>query len=102
MKEARKTKIVDQCRKVVMAVESYNLTSTTPIAKSVNVSVATGTVGVSKYLDGVTLDKLDTANTTVQKCYDVVGGGEFDIDAQENLIATSVIPPQNTVPVSKS
>jgi type IV pilus assembly protein PilA len=87
VKEAKKTKVVDQCRKVVMAVESYNLTSSTPIAKTAKVSTAIATNGVKKYLEGELLNNLDTVNTTVQKCYDIIGGAEFDIDDQtEKLV----------------
>lgn len=90
IKEAKKTKVIDQCRKVVMAVESYNLTSKTPVEKSANVSTATSIEGVSKYLNGVTLDNLDTGSTSIQKCYDIVEGAEFDIDDKtEKLIIGS-------------
>lgn len=90
IKEAKKTKVIDQCRKVVMAVESYNLTSKTPVEKSENVSTATSIEGVSKYLNGVTLDNLDTGSTSIQKCYDIVEGAEFDIDDKtEKLIIGS-------------
>ena len=86
IKEAKKTKVLDQCRKVVMAVESYNLTSSTPIAKTSYVSVATEVAGVSKYLKDVSLNNLDQTTTTIQKCYDIVGGVDFDIDDHEKLI----------------
>ena len=90
IKEAKKTKVIDQCRKVVMAVESYNLTSKTPVEKSSNVSTATSIAGVSKYLNGVTLDNLDTGSTSIQKCYDIVEGAEFDIDDKtEKLVIGS-------------
>lgn len=90
IKEAKKTKVIDQCRKVVMAVESYNLTSKTPVEKNENVSTATSIDGVSKYLNGVELDNLDIGNTSIQKCYDIVEGAEFDIDDKtEKLIIGS-------------
>lgn len=91
IKEAKKTKVVDQCRKVVMAVESYNLTSKTPIGKTSSVSNVQSTQGTNKYLDGVTLDNLGST-TTVQQCYDVVGGAEFDIDSSEKLTSVSAAP----------
>lgn len=91
VKQAKKTKVVDQCRKVVMAVESYNLTSKTPVEKSSNVSTATSISGVKKYLDGVTLDNLDAGSTSIQECYEVVDGAEFDIDDKtEKLVNGSI------------
>jgi type IV pilus assembly protein PilA len=96
VKQAKKTKVVDQCRKVVMAVESYNLTSSTPIANTASVSSAIGNAGVSKYLDGVTLNNLDSSTTTLQKCYDIVGGTDFDIDSTTEKLITTTSNTNNT------
>ncbi|MDR3596601.1 prepilin-type N-terminal cleavage/methylation domain-containing protein [Clostridium sp.] len=96
VKQAKKTKVVDQCRKVVMAVESYNLTSSTPIANTASVSSAIGNAGVSKYLDGVTLNNLDSSTTTLQKCYDIVGGTDFDIDSTTEKLITTTPNTNNT------
>lgn len=89
IREAKKTKVVDQCRKVVMAVESHDLASGTPVDKASKVSTATAAAGVSKYLEGVSLDNLDTSNTTIQKCYDIVGGADFDIDDKTEKLKVS-------------
>lgn len=85
VKQAKKTRVVDQCRKVVMAVESYNLTNSTPIAKTENVSTAITNEEIKEYLDGATLNNLDTENTTIEECYDITEGKKFDIDDQEKL-----------------
>lgn len=86
MKEPKKVKVIDQCRKVVMAVESYNLASSKPVENTSSVSSAEGLSGVNKYLKDVTLNNLNIEKTTIQKCYDIVGGAEFDIDDNEKLI----------------
>ncbi|MFT8350227.1 type II secretion system protein [Clostridium saccharoperbutylacetonicum] len=86
IKQAKKTKIVDQCRKVVMAVDSYNLTSNTPVEQTATIDDVEKVAGVEKYLDGVSLSNLDTEKTNIKKCYDIVSGGEFDIDNDEKLI----------------
>lgn len=91
--EAKKVKIVDQCRKVVMAVESYNLTSTIPIESTSTSTVSSieEITGVNKYLDGVTLDKLPD-DTTVSECYEIVNGAEFslsgDVLDDKSLVAS--------------
>lgn len=86
IKEAKKVRIVDQCRKVVMAVESYNLTSSTPMPNSLNVSsVEASTSGTYKYLNGVTLDRLP-GTTTIAQCYAIVNGAEFDLSDDTDVL----------------
>ena len=77
--EAKKLKVLDQSRAVVMAVESYNLTNTEKIKDSDTVGSIKTKAGVSKYLKDVTLDKLNDT-TTIKNCYDIVNGNEFEID----------------------
>lgn len=86
IKQAKKTKILDQCRKVVMAVDSYNLTSNTPVEQTATIDDVEKVAGVEAYLDGVSLSNLDTEKTNIKKCYDIVAGEEFDIDNDEKLI----------------
>ncbi|EHI97349.1 type II secretory pathway pseudopilin PulG-like protein [Clostridium sp. DL-VIII] len=96
IKEAKKVKVVDQCRKAVMAVESYNLASSTPIADGSNVSsIKASTSGTYKYLDGDMLDKLP-GTTTITQCYDIVNGAEFELSDNTDDLDTSSIVVQNT------
>lgn len=89
--EAKKTKVVDQCRKVVMAVESYNLKSETPLSESISVSDAKAKKGVNKYLDGIELTNIDSNNTTIKNCYDILKGAEFDfLKGTEKLDSRSI------------
>jgi type IV pilus assembly protein PilA len=41
--------------------------------------------GVSKYLDEVNLNNLP-ANTTLQQCYSIVNGAEFDIEGDNDML----------------
>ncbi len=92
IKEAKKVKVVDQCRKVVMAVESYNLASSSPISNSSSVSsVEASTSGTYKYIKDVTLDKVP-GNTTIAQCYAIVNGAKFDLsDDTDVLNASSIV-----------
>ncbi|WP_315071401.1 prepilin-type N-terminal cleavage/methylation domain-containing protein [uncultured Clostridium sp.] len=92
IKEAKKVKVVDQCRKVVMAVESYNLASSSPISNSSSVSsVEASTSGTYKYIKDVTLDKVP-GNTTIAQCYAIVNGAKFDLsDDTDVLNAASIV-----------
>lgn len=89
IKEAKKVKVVDQCRKVVMAAESYKLKYNS-LANTMTISEMKSKDGVSKYLEQVDLNNLPTS-TTLDKCYSVVNGGEFELEGSDMLkIATPV------------
>ena len=91
IKEAKKVKVVDQCRKVVMAAESYKLKYST-LLDTTTISEMKTKDGVSKYLEQVNLGNLPTG-ATLGKCYDVVNGGEFELEGSDMLkIATTVVP----------
>jgi len=92
IKEAKKVKVVDQCRKVVMAAESYKLRNNL-LAKSTTVSQMKTTGGVSKYLDEVNLSNLPDG-TTLEECYSVVNGGEFDLGSDDKLKTLTVVAPE--------
>ena len=79
VREAKKIKVLDQSRSVVMAVESYNLKSTEKIKDSDTVAAIRSKAGVSKYLKDVKLDNLNDT-TTLKQCKDIVNGNEFEID----------------------
>lgn len=88
IKEAKKVKVVDQSRKVVMAVESYNLKASTPLSKSTTVKTAINNNGVKKYVDESELQNLNITNTSLQDCYDILDGAEFDISSDsDSLVA---------------
>ena len=87
--EAKKTKVVDQCRKVIMAAESYGLRYT-PLLDSITVFEIKTKAGVGKYLDGVTLSNLPDA-TTLNQCKSIVEGAEFAIVGNNDILDTSTI-----------
>ena len=84
IKEAKKVKVVDQCRKVVMAAESYKLRYKT-LEGNITVKSMQGKDGVAKYLDEANLNNLP-ADTTLQQCYSIVNGVEFDIEGDNDML----------------
>lgn len=81
MNEAKKLKVVEQSRKVLMAVETYNMKAENTISMTDNVSKAKGTTGVSKYFEDIDTDTDKLLGTmTLQDCYDIVNGKDFNID----------------------
>lgn len=98
IKEAKKLKIVDQCRKVVMAAESYNLKYNSLSKENNTVSDIEKNDKLKKYLDGVKLSNLP-GGTTLGQCYDIVNGAEFTISDEDILdikTISSVAPANNT------
>jgi len=86
IKEAKKTKVVDQCRKVVMAAESYKIRYNS-LEGNTTVETMKHKDGVSKYLDQVNLNNLQS-NTTLEQCYSIVNGAEFDIEGDNDMLKT--------------
>lgn len=83
--EAKKMKVLDQSRTVVMAVDSYNLKNTVKLDYSSTIEKIKTNPGVSKYLnDEVKLDNLND-DTTIKDCKNIVDGAEFTIDEDEKL-----------------
>lgn len=91
IKEAKKLKIVDQCRKVVMAAESYNLRYSSALSKDTKVSKMKSEPGVSKYLKEVNLGNLPD-DTTLNQCYSIVNGAEFTISDNDILDIDTITP----------
>ena len=77
--EAKKLKVLDQSRSVVMAVESYNLKNKSKITQNTTIKTLMSNSGVLKYLKDVKLENLNDG-TTVKECYGIVNGLEFEID----------------------
>lgn len=77
--EAKKLKVLDQSRSVVMAVESYNLRSKSKVDGNKTIGNIKDQVEIAKYLKDVNLDNLNDT-TTIKECYDIVNGSEFEID----------------------
>ena len=90
IKEAKKTKVVDQCRKVVMAAESYKLRYNA-LGSDTTVEDMQTENGVSKYLNGVDLDNLNINSTTLENCYQIVNGAEFDFSEDTDILNPSTI-----------
>lgn len=85
--EAKKMKVLDQSRTVVMAVDSYNLKNTVKLDDSSTIEKIKTNPGVSKYLnDEVKLDNLND-DTTIKDCKNIVDGAEFTIDEDEKLVS---------------
>ena len=89
IKEAKKVKVVDQCRKVVMAAESYKLRYNT-LERGITVKGMQEKAGLSKYLEADSLDNLP-GGTTLEQCSDIVNGAEFDIEGDDDILKTSTI-----------
>ncbi|MDB2152817.1 type II secretion system protein [Clostridium butyricum] len=93
--EAKKMKVVDQSRSVVMAVDSYNLKNKVKYPEDKTVSHIKSEAGISKYLKDVKFDNLKD-NTKIEECRSIVNGSEFTIDENEQLEkVTEVIQPDN-------
>ncbi len=93
--EAKKMKVVDQSRSVVMAVDSYNLKNKVKYPEDKTVSHIKSEAGISKYLKDVKFDNLKD-NTKIEECRSIVNGSEFTIDENEQLEkVTAVIQPDN-------
>ena len=91
IKEAKKVKVVDQCRKVVMAVESYNLRHDSSLKEDIIVNNAISNKGVSKYLDGAKLDNININSTSLKNCYEIVNGAEFDFLENTDVLNPTTI-----------
>ena len=89
IKEAKKVKVVDQCRKVVMAAESYELRYKT-LERNITVEDIKEKAGLSKYLEADSLKNLPN-ETTLDQCSDIVNGAEFDIEGDNDILKTSTI-----------
>ena len=76
--EGKKLKVVDQCRKVVMASESYELKNVS-LNKGEKVSSILKKEHISDYVDSDDLKNININSTTLQNCYDVVKGVEFEL-----------------------
>ena len=90
VQEAKKLKVVDQCRKIVMATESYNLRYI-PLEKNQSVSSIINKDGIKKYINEEEFKNINTGTTTVQNCYDIVNGAEFDFNSDSEILNSSSI-----------
>jgi len=91
IKEAKKVKVVDQCRKVVMAVESYNLRHDSSMSENTVISNAISNKGVSKYLEGVELNNINVSTTSLKNCYEILNGAEFDLIENTEVLNPATI-----------
>lgn len=90
VQEAKKLKVVDQCRKIVMATESYNLRYI-PLEKNQSVSSIINKDGIKKYINEEEFKNINTGTTTVQNCYDIVNEAEFDFNSDSEILNSSSI-----------
>ena len=95
IKEAKKVKVVDQSRKVIMAVESYNLRHESSLNENTIVNDVISNKGVGKYLDGVKLDNLNITSTSLKNCYEIINGAEFDFLTDKDILNPATITIDN-------
>lgn len=94
--EGKKLKVVDQCRKVVMASELYELKNVS-LNTQESISSFMKKEGITDYLDSDDLKNINTDSTTLQNCYDIVKGADFElIESNGKMMLNS-----NTIGVSK-
>ena len=94
--EAKKLKVLDQSRSVVMAVESYNLKSKSKISENTTINNIKNKAEISKYLKDVNLDNLNDT-TTIKECYDIVNGSEFEIDDSTEKLKSVLSSSENVI-----
>jgi len=92
--EAKKLKVVEQSRKVVMAVEAYDMKSEKSINKENDtVNKVKGIAGVNKYFENINNDTNKLVGTMkIKECYDIVNGAEFKINEQgvfQSIVSSS-------------
>ncbi|BFK80223.1 hypothetical protein I3900191A7_03680 [Clostridium baratii] len=93
MMQAKKTKVLDQARKIVTAVESYNLKrdSADKMPNTKKVSELQATSGVKDLIADETFTNL-TTDATVKNCYDIVQGqADFDFTSGTETLNTASI-----------
>ena len=91
IKDAKKLKIVESSRKVVMAVEVYNLKASRDMDKGTSVSNAISEEKIRQYIGDDDLSNLNIENTTIKDCYDIVNGAEFNfIENSEELDPSTI------------
>ena len=91
IKDAKKLKVVESSRKVVMAVEVYNLKASREMDKSTSVSDAIQEDKIKNYIGDAELQNLNVENTTIKNCYDIVNGAEFDFLENSDELDPSTI-----------
>ncbi|WP_066676757.1 type II secretion system protein [Clostridium septicum] len=89
IKEARKTEVIDQARKVVLAVESINIKLSNSLTKDNTVSDVISKSGELLKEDDVT--KLGES-TTVELCYKIIETDKFNILLQDDNTFKNVEP----------
>lgn len=86
IKEAKKLKVVENCRQVVMAVESYNIKISSDIKQTDTIEKIINKDGISNYIKGDDLKNINLNETKLQDCYAIIEGAEFDFkDGSEIL-----------------
>lgn len=96
IKEAKKLKVVENCRRVVMAVESYNLKTNNEIKDTESVSAAMRKQGVKQYLEDSELKNISPDQTTLKNCYSIVEGADFDFLEGSEILNPSTIEGKNS------
>lgn len=100
MKEAKKTGVIDQARKVSQAYETADMKDklkeadgTTATTKNLLVPGSTGSTVVTNktmlsLIDNAPLDKIKGAD--IQQCLNITNGVEFNVNGNGELVLTSV------------
>ncbi|ATD55994.1 type II secretion system protein [Clostridium chauvoei] len=82
VKEARKTQVIDQARKVILAVESVNMKSPNTIADDSNVEDAVEKSGGLLTNDDIT--KLNASKTNIATCKEIVDTEKYNFTLDDN------------------
>lgn len=94
--EAKKLKVIDQSRKVVMAAETYNVKSIAEIDENKTVKqLIELEKGINNYLDQNDLKNLDIGSITLKQCYTILEGGEFKFKDKTEILDSSSISQKN-------
>ncbi len=83
--KAKKLKVIDQCRKIAMAVEAYNFDNC-EIEKDSNIRSLLSKSGVEEYLKVEDLENINIDATTIQNCYDIINGEFFNLKENDGVM----------------
>ena len=87
--EARKVKVVNQARKVVMSVESFNVKSTTKITKTSTETISVVKSKLEGFIQNEDISLLKEDTITIADCYNVLDTENYKFTLGDNDMLTS-------------
>lgn len=97
--EARKVKVVNQVRKVVIAVESFNVKSATKIGKNSTEKISAVKSKLEGFIENEDINLIKEDTITVADCYNVLDTENYKFTLGDNGMITS--SPAKIVAVSQ-